>query len=149
MSTGNEFRVGLRAKQFSLAGMLSVVFASSVYFGFLRITDAYLTILFRADRSVISVNRWLPPLSIFISWFALWGVYRYWRLRPALRIHSAGPLFFTPIVLLMCVATVRHDSAASLLLDVFPDIAYGFFVGVLFGFPIVAIILFARFVRRR
>ena len=69
MSTGNEVHAGLQARQFSLAGMLSMVFACAVYFGLLRITGDYLTIL-DGGRSALNNNEWLPLLSIFICWLA-------------------------------------------------------------------------------
>ena len=73
----------------------------------------------------------------------LWAVYRYWKLEPAMKIHYAGPLIFTPIILFFCLVSALRASAVPLVFG------YGFFASVLFGFPIVAIMLFARFVRRR
>jgi hypothetical protein len=142
MSTGSERPIGLQAGQFSMAAMLSVVFACAVYFGFLRITGDYLSLLGNGGRFGVRENQWLPPLSIFVSWFVLMAIYNYWQLPSAMRVHYAGPVIFTPLALLLCLAAGARDS-------IFPQLfVYGFFVSVLFGFPIVAIMLFARFVRR-
>jgi hypothetical protein len=153
MSTENQSPESLGPRQFSLAGMLSVVLACAVYLGVLRITAEYLSSFNGPDYGVVDrpPYGWVPLITVVVSWAALWAIYHYWELRPALRVHYAGPVVFLPLSLLLTPAIIsnffhtQHRSSLAIALFV---ISFGPFVSVLFGFPVVALMLVVRVLRR-
>jgi hypothetical protein len=149
MTTDESLRSPLAPRQFSLAEMMSLLFACAVYFGLLRTTGEYLTGFSRLGFYCTRESQWLPMLSVVVAWLVLLVTYGYWNLRPALRIHFVGPIVYTPILFLICLVAYADKPRPDLLLNMCLAMSYGFFVSVLFGFPIVALMLFTRIMRRQ
>ena len=88
----------LAARQFGLAGLLSLVLACAIYCGVLRSIGDYFRSFERIDVPVDMARPYLPTITVIFGWCALWILYRRWNMRPALWVHYTGPIICSPLV---------------------------------------------------
>jgi hypothetical protein len=132
-------------RQFSLAGLLSFVLACAFYFGLLRETVTSLG----EPGNTIRTSPWQLIATIVISWGGLLALYRCWKLNAALVIHYTGPVACGLLALMFLAVSL---SPAHTMLEsiqaFFYVLLYGPFISVLFGFPVVVVMLIYRVLKR-
>ena len=127
-----------RPRQFTLGGLMSFVVGWSVYWSVMAATRPLLGSSYGWDEDYRRPNGWLIGATVAGCWIVLWVLYRRWGLRDALKVHYAGPIIFTPLVLfLVCGGTINP-------IFLLPPLAalYGCYVSILIGVPIAVIMLF-------
>ena len=137
MATDDEVSRQYAPRQFSLAGLLSLFLACGLYFGLLTIA---------AD--ILGFGRptspWRMISTIVISWGGLLVLYHYWKLRAALVIHYIGPMTCGMLALITLAGNLLINPVERSL-DIFLYVfLYGPFISVLFGFPVVVVMLIYR-----
>ena len=85
--------------QFSLAGLLSFVLASAIYFGVVSVSFGSPRALgdVTGERVFVDMGRDFPSrliATIVLGWGGLLALYCSWRLKAALVIHFSGPVAF-------------------------------------------------------
>ena len=135
--------------QFSLAGLLSFVLASAIYFGVVSVSFGSPRALgdVTGERVFVDMGRDFPSrliATIVLGWGGLLALYCSWRLKAALVIHFSGPVAFGVLALValalsLPVYTIKVSVQISLYL-----LLYGPFISVLFGFPVAVLMLIYR-----
>lgn len=144
MTTDNQVDRQYAPRQFSLAGLLSFFLACGIYFGLLSTTVGSMDELLFTTRT----SPWRLISTIVISWGGLWALYRQWRLKAAMVVHYTGPmacgmLALVALPLSLLANTIKESAQFSLHLFL-----YGPFISVLFGFPVVVVMLIYRVLKR-
>jgi len=143
MAAGSPTSQPYASRQFSLAGLLSFVLACAIYFGLLSTTAAVL-----GERYfTIYASPWRLFGTVVISWAALFALYRCWKLKGAVTIHYTGPItcgIVALAALAICLLTDAREPIGVFLVV----LMYGPFISVLFGFPVVVVMLIYRLLKR-
>ena len=131
-------------RQFGLAGLLSFFVASAVYLGLLTITIGSTGTLADLDRSF--PRRLIA--TIVISWGGLLALYCYWELKPALVVHLVGPIVCGVLAVVAFLLSVVASPRMEFVQVFFVVLLDGPFISVLFGFPVVVVMLIYRVLKR-
>jgi len=97
-----------RRRQITLAGLMSLMLASSAYFAMIAAIRAGF-----GPRGAF----WPIPVAVIIAWCLLWQVYRWWGLRQALVVHLAGP-----VMALGLTAVIASVGAMAMVADFPPRV---------------------------
>jgi hypothetical protein len=131
-------------RQFSLAGLMSFFLACGLYFGLVSVTAELMSA--RPGSNPALIGRAIG--TVVISWGGLWALYRCWKLKAALVIHYTGPFACGMLGLaILPFSLIAHSVGESVLVFVLVFL-YGPFISVLFGFPVVVLMLIYRVLRR-
>jgi len=144
MTTTGDAAPQFAPGQFSLAGMLSAFLGCGIYFGLLTAATGLGRILAEPG----SVSSALVFWTIVLSWGGLWALYNYWNLKAAFVIHYTGPLACGILAAVIIVASLPFHAVGDALQPSLFVLLYGPFISVLFGFPVVVIMLVYRVLKR-
>ena len=145
MAPDNEVSRPCAPRQFSLAGLLSFVLACGLYFGLLTTTVGSWNEELRFSSGDFPGRLiW----TIVIGWGGLLVLYCCWKLKAALTVHFIGPMACGILALLALALNLVTNTIWDSVQIFIALLLYGPFVSVLFGFPVVVVMLIYRVLKR-